>query len=112
MPAVCRSHPGRPCAHKAKTGRMMNMPNRRSPKIAASDRLACSSRELMRAGEFTEMGAWSEEEEGPPILPQLAPAAREISPERRAVDLHQPELLARPDRVLHDDRPRAPERPQ
>src|SRR5450631_2209153 len=59
MPASCRLHPGRPWVQSANTGRMMNIPKRRSPKIAASERLARSSLELMRAVEFTESGGWS-----------------------------------------------------
>src|SRR5258706_10942624 len=59
MPTSVRVQPGRPSACRAKTGRMMNMPKRRSPKIEASERLARSSRGLMRAGEFTEIGGWS-----------------------------------------------------
>src|SRR3974390_1990120 len=60
-PASCRLHPGRPSAHRAKTGRMMNMPKRRSAKIEASARLDWISAALMRAAEFTGWREWSEE---------------------------------------------------
>src|SRR5438093_6993824 len=59
MPTSVRFQPGRPRACRAKTGRMMNIPNRRSPKIEASEKLARSARERMRAGEFTEFGGWN-----------------------------------------------------
>jgi hypothetical protein len=53
MPTRVSVHPGRPCACSAKIGRMMNMPNKRSPKIEASEMLARSSPGVMRAAEFT-----------------------------------------------------------
>src|SRR5437868_12691376 len=60
-PARVRSQPGRPWAHRAKTGRITNIPKRRRANTDASEALARSSAALMRAWEFTEIGDWSGE---------------------------------------------------
>src|SRR4029078_11422386 len=60
-PARVRFQPGRPSAHRANTGRITNMPNRRRAKTEASEALAGTPAALMRALEFTEIGDWSGE---------------------------------------------------
>ena len=55
-PTSVSVHPGRPWAHSANTGRITNMPKRRSPKIEARERLARSSLGVMRPKSPTKSG--------------------------------------------------------
>jgi hypothetical protein len=56
-------HPGRADAHTANTGRITNMPKRRSPKMAARDTAARNSPGVIRGVEFTSKTGLEREKE-------------------------------------------------